>query len=53
VHPNVFVAFIRNPKMPDGSAGSMPAFPSAQISDREAESLYEYIVQTMGYPTRK
>jgi uncharacterized membrane protein len=53
VDPNVFVAFIRNPKMPDGSAGSMPAFPSAQISDREAEALYEYIVQTMGYPTRK
>jgi mono/diheme cytochrome c family protein len=51
--PNVFVAFIRNPKMPDGSAGSMPAFPPAQISDREAESLYEYVVQTMGYPTRK
>lgn len=38
-----FVAFIRAPRMPDGSAGSMPAFPSDQISDTDSSDLYSYI----------
>src|SRR5271157_2282632 len=31
-----FTAFIRSPKMPDGSEGQMPSFLSDQISDRQA-----------------
>jgi mono/diheme cytochrome c family protein len=38
-----FVAFIRTPSMPNGSAGSMPAFPDDQISDAQAGTLYGYI----------
>jgi mono/diheme cytochrome c family protein len=39
-----FVAFIRSPKMPDGSAGSMPAFSQDQLSDQQGGDLYRYIV---------
>jgi mono/diheme cytochrome c family protein len=38
-----FTAFIRSPAMPDGSAGSMPAFPADQVSDAQAGDLYGYI----------
>jgi len=38
-----FIAFIRAPHMPDGSAGAMPAFPSDQITDSQAGDLYSYI----------
>jgi mono/diheme cytochrome c family protein len=36
-------AFIRSPKMPDGSQGQMPSFPPDQISDKQAGDLYTYI----------
>jgi mono/diheme cytochrome c family protein len=39
-----FVSFIRAPKMPDGSAGSMPAFTTGTISDQQAGELYQYIL---------
>jgi mono/diheme cytochrome c family protein len=39
----VLTAFIRAPKMPDGSQGGMPSFPADQISDTQAASLYTYI----------
>jgi len=38
-----FVAFIRSPKMPDGSEGQMPPFPADQLSDKQAAALYTYI----------
>jgi mono/diheme cytochrome c family protein len=38
-----FTAFIRAPKMPDGSAGSMPQFPANEISDAQAADLYAYV----------
>jgi mono/diheme cytochrome c family protein len=38
-----FTAFIRSPKMPDGSEGQMPSFPADQISDKQAAELYSYI----------
>ena len=38
-----FVAFIRSPRMPDGSEGQMPAFGTDQISDKQAGVLYSYI----------
>jgi len=43
-----FLSFIRNPKMPDGSRGSMPAFSEAQISDKHARELYQYITSEQG-----
>jgi mono/diheme cytochrome c family protein len=42
-----FVSFIRNPKMPDGSAGSMPPFPSDQVTDKQAGELYSYITSML------
>jgi len=36
-------AFIRAPKMPDGSEGSMPAFPEEKLSDAQAADLFAYI----------
>ena len=36
-------AFIRSPKMPDGSEGQMPSFPPDQLSDRQVGDLYTYI----------
>ena len=36
-------AFVRSPKMPDGSEGQMPPFPPDQISDRQVGDLYSYI----------
>jgi mono/diheme cytochrome c family protein len=36
-------AFIRSPRMPDGSEGQMPSFAPDQISDRQAGELYTYI----------
>jgi mono/diheme cytochrome c family protein len=38
-----FAAFIRNPKMPDGSQGSMPSFDKSKISTNQARQLYHYI----------
>lgn len=38
---SVFSAFIRNPAMPDGSPGAMPAF---QLTDAQASDLYAYII---------
>jgi cytochrome c553 len=40
---STFLAYIRNPKLPDGSRGSMLAFSQAQISDEQARELYQYI----------
>ena len=43
-----FLAYLRNPTMPDGSQGPMPAFPPERISDEQAKDLYWYINNTMG-----
>jgi hypothetical protein len=43
-----FVAFIRNPRMPDGSRGSMPAFDKSKISEKQARKLYHYIKSSQG-----
>ena len=39
-----FLAFIRNPGMPDGPKGLMPAFSQTQISDSQARELYRYLI---------
>ena len=48
-----FAGFIRDPKMPDGSGGVMPAFAPAKISDQQARDLYEYIQKVIEHPARK
>ncbi|MDY0219511.1 MAG: c-type cytochrome [Desulfobacterium sp.] len=42
-----FFAFVRDPKLPDGKAGPMPAFPPWMISDDGAEELYEFIIHEL------
>jgi Spy/CpxP family protein refolding chaperone/mono/diheme cytochrome c family protein len=38
-----FDAFLRAPKLADGSAGSMPAFPTSKISKQQAKELYQFV----------
>ena len=42
-----FLAFIREPKRPNGSAGAMPAFSSTKVSDQQASELYSYITRVL------
>jgi mono/diheme cytochrome c family protein len=49
---NTFLAYIRNPTMPNGSGGPMPAFPPERISDQEATDLYQYITTALGSPAQ-
>jgi hypothetical protein len=49
---NTFLAYIRNPAMPDGSRGPMPAFPPQTISDEQARDLYQYLVAVLGSPAQ-
>ncbi len=44
---NIFSAFIRAPKMPDGKPGAMPSFPTEKISDQEASELYKYVTHVL------
>jgi mono/diheme cytochrome c family protein len=48
-----FREFIRDPKLPSGAEGSMPAFPPSKISDRQTHQLYEYITHVIETPSRK
>jgi mono/diheme cytochrome c family protein len=41
-----FLDFIRQPTMPDGSKGAMPAFSKTNISDQQAQPLYKFITET-------
>jgi hypothetical protein len=45
---DTFLSFIRDPRMPDGSKGPMPAFSKTQISDKQAKDLYQYIISRRG-----
>jgi mono/diheme cytochrome c family protein len=40
-----FIAFIRNPTMPNGSQGSMPPFPASALSASGAKDLYAYVTK--------
>jgi uncharacterized membrane protein len=48
-----FVKFIRNPTLPNGSPGPMPAFPPKELSDAQSRQLYDYIVNTLEKPKRQ
>jgi len=43
-----FLSFIRDPRMPDGSQGAMPSFSESQISQIDAEYLYQYFLSPNG-----
>lgn len=47
-----FIAFVRNPKLPNGSTGPMPVFTPKALSDQQAHELYEYVVKGLAKPTR-
>jgi len=42
-----FLAFVRDPKLPGGKPGPMPAFAPSKISDSQANELYEYIIHEL------
>jgi len=42
-----FLNYIRQPKMPNGSKGIMPAFPEQKISQAQAEQLYQYLTKVL------
>jgi uncharacterized membrane protein len=45
--PETFLAFIRNPMMPSGSRGAMPAFSPSKVSNAQAEELFRYITNVL------
>jgi mono/diheme cytochrome c family protein len=45
---DTFVSFIRNPVMPNGSPGQMPAFSADLVSAKDASNIYAYI-QAQGW----
>ncbi len=38
-----FIAFIRNPTLPNGQPGAMPRFPTQTLPDKAAVDLYQYL----------
>lgn len=46
-----FADFVRDPKMPDGKPGAMPAFPASVIDDKTLKALYDYIVHMVRNPS--
>ncbi len=41
---DTFISFIRNPVLPNGTPGPMPAFSADQVSDKDAGDIYQYIL---------
>jgi uncharacterized membrane protein len=52
-HFNTFADFVRNPTMPNGTKGVMPAWPPSKLSEQEAQELYQYIVHVLQKPPRR
>ncbi len=50
---DTFLAYVRHPKMPDGTRGEMPNFPATKISDQRVRDLYQYIVDVLKTPKRQ
>lgn len=48
-----FLSFIRNPTLPGGVEGPMPAFPQSKLSDQQTRQLYEYITHVVEKPSRQ
>lgn len=49
---NDFLSYIRDPRMPNGSVGSMPPFTLNSISDEEAKQLFDYLCFAFLTPNR-
>ena len=47
---DTFLAFIRNPRLDDGTKGPMPDFAQDEISGEQAMELYQYLIQAFGKP---
>lgn len=47
-----FITFIRNPKLPNGEEGPMPAFKSNKLTDQQVRELYNYVIHGFAKPTR-
>ncbi|MGR9052750.1 MAG: c-type cytochrome [Gammaproteobacteria bacterium] len=47
-----FLAFLRNPKLPNGENGPMPAFKPNKLSDPQVKELYDYVIHGFAKPTR-
>ena len=45
-----FLAWIRDPRLANGKRGAMPDFPPSKISDKAAQGLYRYVMDTFGKP---
>ncbi|MGZ3579670.1 MAG: c-type cytochrome [Syntrophales bacterium] len=44
---DTFIKHSRNPKRPDNSPGSMPAFSKEKLSDKEMKQIYQYIIDSL------
>jgi len=49
---NEFLAYIRDPRMPNGLPGIMPRFPAEKLSDQDAKQLYDYLYFAFLTPNR-
>ena len=47
-----FIDYVRNPLLPNGLKGPMPAFTQTKLSDSKAEELYSYILHGLSSPMR-
>jgi mono/diheme cytochrome c family protein len=45
---NAFRNFVRNPRMPNGATGPMPAFSAGQISNQQMRQLYQFLKSRWG-----
>ena len=48
-----FLGFIRNPRLPDGSKGAMPAFSQTKVPAEKGKALYEYITHVLAQPKKE
>ena len=47
-----FIAFIRNPRLTDGSKGPMQTFPPSYISDQQGRELYRFLIHEYALPAK-
>ncbi len=44
---DTFLAFVRDPKLPNGKSGPMPPIIPSKLSDKQLNDLYDYIVKDL------
>ena len=50
---NTFMAFLRDPRLPDGSRGPMPPFSADALTRIQAKSLYDYMLDVLNLARKK